>query len=279
MAEASLLFVLKDDPYPALLQQSRDRNDREWMVKAPDLPRVRAHLFARLCFGAGEHAGRAGAVERGGAGGGGGGGGKELVRYCEDLRRVCRARGCRFLGVDADGSGRTGEGIAWLRGGMAELGMDVARDGGGGESMMGGLGKLKASWAGKREDRKMEKGKVGEWGSDAGRMEEGRVLEWLEKKWVKQNDTVNVQIVPDYKELVAGMMPSGREAFGSNPGMWSPTLLGEDVLARMRAPIDVDDGLGDELSSGDEVDGNEGGERKASRDPAGAFPGSNDGYY
>lgn len=279
LAEATLLFVLKDDPYPALLQQSRDKNDREWMVKAPDIPRVRAHLFARLCLGAAEHAGTAAAMGRAGPGDGRGLV-KELVQYCEDLRRVSRARGCRFLGVDAEASGKTGEGISWLRGGMAELGMDVSKDGEG-ERMS--FGKLKSSWAGKREDRKVEKGRVGEWGADAGKLEEGRVLAWLDSKWTKLNDTVNVQIVPDHAALVPSQMPSGREAFASNPAMWTAKVLGEDVLARMRAPIDAEAGLADEQSSGDEMDGGNG-DRKATRAPAGAFPGArgeyeSDDYY
>ncbi|ERF70259.1 hypothetical protein EPUS_00447 [Endocarpon pusillum Z07020] len=267
LAEATLLFVLKDDAYPALLQQSRDKNDREWMVKAPDIPRVRAHLFARLSLGAAEHAGRAAAAGRGGCAEGEGNRGlaKDLVAYCEDLRRVSRAKACRFLGVDAEASGKTGEGIAWLRAGMTELGMDIQKDGG--EKMS--FGKLKSSWVEKREDRKMEKGKTAEWGADAGKTEEGRVLEWLERKWTKQNDTMNVQIVPDHAALVASMMPSGREAFGSNLSAWTPKLLGEDVLARMRAPIDVDEDLREEQSSGDEVDSDAGEDRKARRAPAG----------
>ena len=282
LAEATLLFVLKDDAYPALLQQSRDRNDREWMVKAPDIPRVRAHLFARLSLGAAEHAGRAAAAGRAGVAEGGGNRGlvKDLVGYCEDLRRVSRAKACRFLGVDAEASGKTGEGIAWLRAGMTELGMDIQKDGG--EKMS--FGKLKSSWVGKREDRKMEKGKTAEWGADAGKTEEGRVLEWLERKWTKQNDTMNVQIVPDHAALVASMMPSGREAFGSNLSTWTPKLLGEDALARMRAPIDIDESLREEQSSGDEVDSDAGEDRKAGRAPAGTFPGmrgefEGDAYY
>ncbi len=252
LAEATILFVLKDDAYPVLLQQSRDKNDREWMVKAPETPRVRAHLFARLCLGAAEHAERAAAAGRAGATEGAGGRGlaKGLIGYCEDLRRVSRAKACRFLGVDAEASGKTGEGIAWLRAGMAELGMDIQEDGG--EKMS--FSKLKSSWAGKREDRKVEKGKTAEWGADAGKTEEARVLEWLERKWTKQNDTMNVQIVPNHATLVASMMPSGREAFGSNLSTWAPKLVGEDVLARMRAPIDFAEGLREEQSSGDEID-------------------------
>ncbi len=282
LAEATLLFVLKDDAYPALLQQSRDKNDREWMIKAPDVPRVRAHLFARLCLGAAEHAVRAAAAGQAGVSEVGSGRGlvKDLVGYCEDLGRVSRAKASRFLGVDAEASGKTGEGIAWLRAGMAELGMDVQKDGA--EKMS--FGKLKSSWAGKREDRKIEKGKTEDWGADAGKMEEGRILEWLERKWTKQNDTMNVQIVPDHVALMASMLPSGREAFGSNLSTWTPTLLGEDVVARMRAPIDIDEGLRDEQSSGDEMDSDAGEDRKARRAPAGTFPGmrgelEGDAYY
>lgn len=69
-------------------------------------------------------------------------------------------------------------------------------------------------------------------------------------------------------------MPSGREAFGGNPGRWGPKLLGEDDLARMRAPIDVGDRLGEEQSSGDEVIDDAGVERAASKAPARAFPGA-----
>ena len=76
-AEATLLFVLKDDPYPALLAQSRNKNDREWMVKGPEVVggKVRVGLLARLCLGAAEGAGRAGAGLKSADGGGGGGGG------------------------------------------------------------------------------------------------------------------------------------------------------------------------------------------------------------
>src|SRR3569833_2478407 len=49
-AEATLLAVLKDDPNPAVAAQDRNRNDTEWMYMAPDIPKVRAHMFARLCF-------------------------------------------------------------------------------------------------------------------------------------------------------------------------------------------------------------------------------------
>lgn len=183
LAEATLLAVLKDDPYPAAVAQERNRNDREWMIKAPEIPKVRAHLFARLCLAAAEHAGMALAML---------GASKKvdetLVRYVDDLRRVARGKACRFLGTDAELGGRTGDGIAWLRAGKKELGFlgSGEKDA---EKGLKGLARFKKEWTEKREDRRIEKG--AEWGGDAGRMEEGRVVEMLERKWVKMNDTVS----------------------------------------------------------------------------------------
>jgi hypothetical protein len=259
-AEATLLFVQKDDPYPALLIQSRNKNDREWMIKAPEIPRVRVGLLARLCLNATERAGRAVAGLKSGVPGGVSG---ELVRYCEDLRKVSRAKACRFLGIEKEMEGRMGEGIAWLRGGMVEVGMEPPKD-----SASVGFGKLRSEWKGRREDKRLEKGKA-DWGLDAGKAEEGRVLEWLERKWTKMNDTMNVQIVPDWQPLAAAM-PSGRDAL--TPKAWVPDVLPEEEVARMRAPPEV--GAGDDgAQSSDEEDA--GGK---SRDPVGAFPGTTNEY-
>lgn len=273
-AEATLLFVLKDDPYPALLIQSRNKNDREWMIKAPEIPRVRVGLLARLCLGAAEGAARAvaGLKAEGGKVSPG------LVRYCEDLRRVSRAKACRFLGIEREMEGRTGEGIAWLRSGMVELGMDPPKDSASSASSgVGALAKLRSEWKERREDKRMEKGK-GDWGMDAGKAEEGRVLEWLERKWTKMNDMVNVQLVPDWKALV-GAMPGGREAV--TPKAWVPEMLGEEDLARMRAPPEV--GVGDDGGDGESSDeeGNAGASTRAvggDRDPVGAFPETRNEY-
>ena len=48
LAEATLLAVLKDDPYPAVVAQQRSSTDNEWMVKAPTIPRY-AHTSLRDC--------------------------------------------------------------------------------------------------------------------------------------------------------------------------------------------------------------------------------------
>jgi hypothetical protein len=186
LAEATLLAVLKDDPYPAAVAQDRNKNDKEWMIKAPEIPKVRAHLFARLCLAAAEHAGNALALLGSSAGKGVGKIDGGLVGYVSDLRKTGRGKACRFFGIDAELGGKNGEGIAWLHAGMHELGFKS----GAGEVKEGlSFGKLKKGWEEKKEDRRVEKGS--HWGADAGRAEEQRVLEMLEKKWVKMNDTVS----------------------------------------------------------------------------------------
>ncbi len=181
LAEANLLAVLKDDPYPAVVAQDRNQNDKEWMVKPPEIPKVRAHLFARLCLSAAEHAGKAEAMLSAS-----GRMDEALIKYVNDLQKTSRAKACRFLGIDADLGGETGRGIAWLTGGKKQLGFAGTKDEG---SKMTGLAKFKKDWTERREDKKIEKG--GDWGGDAGRLEELRVIEMLEQKWNKMNDTVS----------------------------------------------------------------------------------------
>jgi hypothetical protein len=92
------------------------------------------------------------------------------------------AKAARFTGIAAEAQGRTGEGIAWIRGARAELGF--------GKGEEGGFGKLRREWKEKREDKRILQNDA-DWGADAGRLEEAKVLDMLEKKWVKQNDTVS----------------------------------------------------------------------------------------
>ena len=181
LAESNLLAVLKDDPYPAVVAQDRNGDDKDWMFKPPDIPKVRAHLFARLCLAAAEHAGKAEAMLSASGRVDG-----PLIKYVTDLKRTSRAKACRFFGIDAELGGETGKGIAWLTGGKKQLGFVGTKDEG---SKMKGFSKLKKDWTERREDKKIEKG--GEWGSDAGRLEELRAIEMLEQKWNKMNDTVS----------------------------------------------------------------------------------------
>lgn len=182
-AEATLLAVLKDDPYPAAVAQDRNQNDKEWMFKAPDIPKVRAHLYARLCLAAAGHATTALSLCKT-AGLGSQKIDPDFIKYLEDLRRTSRAKACRFFGIDSELGGETAEGIGWLRAGLQELGVEV-KDNKKGLS----FSRFKKEFTEKREDRRVEKETT--WGADAGRLEEARVLEMLDVKWNKINDTVS----------------------------------------------------------------------------------------
>ena len=185
LAEATLLAILKDDPYPAVVAQGRSKNDDEWKFKAPEIPKVRAHLGARLCLAAADHAGKAeamlGALNNSRPFKVDG----KLIHYIAELRRTSRAKACRLFGINAELGGETGLGIAWLLAGRKELGFAGSNGEG---SKLKGLAKLKKDWTERREDKKIETG--GEWGSDAGRLEEARIIEMLEKKWSNMNDLV-----------------------------------------------------------------------------------------
>ncbi|KAI1074382.1 pH-response regulator protein palC [Whalleya microplaca] len=260
-AEATLLAVLKDDPYPAVVAQDRNENDREWMYKAPEIPKVRAHLFARLCLAAADHAAQASSLSQAPIKGvpklneG-------FVRYLEDLRKTSRAKACRFFGIDAELSGQTGTALGWLRCGLQELGVESK------EAKKGlSLSRMKKDWTEKREDKKIERGT--NWGADAGKLEETRVIEMLEAKWTKINDTILTQIVPSPATLISGI-PSGRDMHTIKP--YQPPEVGREILEAMRAPPErSDDFADDQLDSDDD-------ERTAVDAPAGAFPGTQDQY-
>ena len=185
LAEATLLAVLKDDPYPAIVAQDRNKNDKEWMFKAPEIPKVRAHLYARLCLAASEHTAKASSLCST-AGSGSHKINSALLKYIEDLRRTCRARACRFFGIDAELGGQVADGIGWVRAGPSELGVEPKDHSKNGLS----FSKLKKDFSEKREDRRVDKEAA--WGSDAGKLEEIRVLEMLDAKWNKVNDTVSL---------------------------------------------------------------------------------------
>lgn len=227
LAEATLLFVLKDDPYPAIVQQSLSKTDKEWMIAAPSIHKVRAHLFARLCVCTSDHASHASAslvsdpkIS------------SDLKTYCSDLAKTAKAKACRFLGIDADISGKTGEGIAWLRAARHILDPSSTTSSTSSSSSTNGkLSALKSSWSSSREDKRLARG-ASDWGLDAGKFEELRILDWLEKKWVKMNNTVNVQLVPEWRELL-NHIPSGRDVHEKK--VWRPPTLGEEEVVRLRA--------------------------------------------
>jgi hypothetical protein len=179
LAEANLLMALKDDPYPAAVAQDRNENDKDWMIQAPQIPKIRAELFGRFCLTAAQYAAKGQALC--------GSGGKlngDLMKYMEDLRRTSRARACRFFGIGAESLGDMGKAIAYLDAGVQELGMERK------EERKGlGFSRLKREWSERREDHRVES--QGNWGSDGGKLEELRIIEMLSAKWNKINDTVS----------------------------------------------------------------------------------------
>lgn len=282
LAEATLLAVLKDDSYVAACIQSRNPNDKDWMVRAPEIPKVRAHLFARLCLRAAEYADQAGAgLGSVRADGGKSGIDEDLTRYVAVLGRVARARACRFFGVDAELAGKIGEGIAWLRAAKGALGVRGARPDET-ETKSRGLSRLKQGWMERREERRMEKDagsrdyhEKGELspGDHAGREEEGRVIEMLETKWVRMNDTINTQLIPPSADLQANL-PSGRDIH-SPPGPYKIPTLDAEELAQMRAPP-----MADELGMSSDMDSDEepvGGPRSTT--PGGLPERTDSAYY
>lgn len=278
LAEATLLAVTKDDPYPTAVAQDRNKGDKEWMFKAPDIPKTKAHLNARLCLAASDHAAKAASLCQPAASGTSKAN-PSLCKYMEDLSRTSRAKACRFFGIHAEVDGHVAEAIGWLRAGFQALGLEARER----ESKKGlSFSRLKKDLAEKREDRRVEKETA--WGVDAGRLEETRVLDILYAKWNKINDTVrrhparrrswslltrtqmNTRLIPPVNSLLA-KMPSGREICTVQP--YKPPMLDREVLEAMRSPPDGDDDLGDEMSSEDEA-------RGSHATLVGAYPGATD---
>ncbi|KAM0721513.1 hypothetical protein Q7P37_002437 [Cladosporium fusiforme] len=263
-AEATLVVLLKDDAHATAVADDRNENNTDWMYKAPSIPKGRAQLYARICLAAAEHATQAqGLLARCPAG-------KlddNLTTYANDIRRTAKAKAIRFLAINADLSGNTGEALAWLKAAKRELGLSSPLE----DGKRKGLRGLKQSWAEKREDRRVEKGGA-EWGLDAGRLEESRVVEMLDTKWERENNAVNVQLVPDYEPLLA-QIPTGRDCL--SPLVWEPTKLDAVELMQLRAPVEQSEDAfgGDEEDSGSES-GGYAGAGAGSAEPVGAFPGT-----
>ncbi|XHG03649.1 hypothetical protein AWENTII_006951 [Aspergillus wentii] len=124
LAEATLLAVLKDDSYVTACIQARNPNDKDWMVRAPEIPKVRALLFARLCVRAAEYGEQAAAGLGAVSAEGKTGVADDLIRYARVLGRVARARACRFFGVDAELVGKIGEGDCMAAGSQGGTGTE-----------------------------------------------------------------------------------------------------------------------------------------------------------
>ncbi|EED13259.1 pH-signaling protein PalC, putative [Talaromyces stipitatus ATCC 10500] len=255
LAEATLLAVLKDDAYTFACIQARNPNDKEWMVRAPEIPKVRALLLARLCVRSAEHAeqafsglGSAGASRSSTSSAAAAKIDEDLVKYVQTVIKVSRAKACRFFAIDAELSSKVGEAIAWLRAGKGALGIKRALvpEGQSTAGKSGTFSKLKKEWSDRRDERRLVKsssnagtsgivqGDELSRGDDAGWEEEGRVIETLELKWVKMNNTINTQTIPPSEPLLSNL-PSGRDIHAAPPS-YKPPSLEESELIRMRAP-------------------------------------------
>ncbi|RVD85811.1 uncharacterized protein DFL_004118 [Arthrobotrys flagrans] len=267
LASATLLAVLKDDPYPSIVALQHDKNSKEWMYKAPTVPtRVRSLLLARLCMYSADMAGKAAAGVAAAPGSG-----AELKGYCDDMAKTAKAKACRFQGIDAEGQGKVGEAIGWVLAGKEVLGMVVSGDGDKGK-LGRGIDMLKKA----REERKMEKVPMEALlGPDAGKTEEAMVLNELERRWRRINDSVNFHNVPSTSSLLA-RLPTGRPMFPENQ-TWTPPKLSSSELSQLQtqAPNGGElDWIGADDSDDDIMPAPE------SSMPPGGFPRSQStGYY
>jgi hypothetical protein len=183
LSEATLIAVLKDDPYPVAVADDRNKNSTDWMFKSPDLSLGRVNILTRICICAAQHAEDAYSKLRNISGLD-----SDLVTYVSDLKCTAKAKAARFQGIAAESQGRTGEAIGWLQAAQHELGI-LRKDG----SKGGTFSTLKKEWKEKKEDKRIVKGDS-DWGTDAGKLEESRVVDLLLKKWEKMNDTVSLSI-------------------------------------------------------------------------------------
>lgn len=199
------------------------------------------------------------------------GSGAELKGYCDDMAKTAKAKACRFQGIDAEGQGKVGEAIGWVLAGKEVLGMVVSGDGDKGK-LGRGIDMLKKA----REERKMEKVPMEALlGPDAGKTEEAMVLNELERRWRRINDSVNFHNVPSTSSLLA-RLPTGRPMFPENQ-TWTPPKLSSSELSQLQtqAPNGGElDWIGADDSDDDIMPAPE------SSMPPGGFPRSQStGYY
>ena len=252
LASATLLAVLRTDPYPTYLaitgipgsKKSSDIHSKEYLYSPPPPPTgVKAMLYSRLCIAASEHAVRAQGVIsdliRARAIN------EEYVRYLEDLKRVAKARGCRFLGVDAEAQGRLGEGLGWIKLGKEFLGGTTPTS-----SNDDGEVREKKTIASRMEKLRFSKPSSPSTSSPssssstqnpAGGLSpnldpctvysELQTIEGLDAKWSKTNDKLVFEKIPATNSLVS-KIPGGREIH--NIKAYSPVKLGNESINTIR---------------------------------------------
>ncbi|KAF8429007.1 hypothetical protein EV426DRAFT_583266 [Tirmania nivea] len=249
LASATLLAVLRTDPYPTYLaitglpgsKKNNDIYSKEYLYSPPPPPTgVKAMLYSRLCIAASEHAVRAqgvisnlirtGAIN------------EEYVRYLEDLKRVAKARGCRFLGVDAEAQGRLGEGLGWIQLGKEFLGGTI-------HNSFPNDDKEKKTLASRMEKLRLSKSPpppTSQSSSSSTQNSAGvlppnldpctvhselQTIEGLDAKWSKTNDKLIFEKVPATNSLVS-KIPGGREIHDIKA--YCPVKLGNESINTLR---------------------------------------------
>lgn len=154
---------------------------------------------------------------------------EDLLKYLESLQKVGRAKSCRFLGIDAEASSRCGEGISWLL--LAKSILTGSAATASGSSSSTSIDKLRRELSERKEAKHIAAADPN-WGMDAGRAEEIKVLEALEGKWRKLNDSIMFQTLPDVGELMK-RIPSGREFHSLKA--WEAPMLGAEEMRALKA--------------------------------------------
>lgn len=267
-SELTLLAILKDDPYPTLLIQSSNPNDKDWMIRAPSIPKLRTQVLRRLCIGASNLASSAlsllKSLPRVS---------KHLLEYTSTLSQVTLAKSHRFAALDATLSNETGKAIAFLNAAFHALNIPTP-DTSSGRAL--GLSKLKSTLSSSHSkpaksnstftpsetnpDSNHKKSSPHSISTDPAL--ESQILTYLHTTLTKEINTINVQLIPDWRGLTASL-PSAMTLPVEEK--WVAVVLEEGEIAGMRGleleggggggrgGQDGDMGMGE--SSGDEDDG------------------------
>ncbi|KAI9731981.1 MAG: hypothetical protein M1834_004432 [Cirrosporium novae-zelandiae] len=271
LAVSTLFAVAQSDPYPASIIADLSPDDTSYLSSPPEIPKVRALLFVRLCIAASEHAAKAVSlladikgVDEG------------IRKYATQVRSLSRARAARMLGVDAERGGKMGEAIGWLDVALNELGATSfsheKSSGPGGNGK--GFSRLKEKMGRSSSSSKVPQSTSSTPSSTpdpTSKATELLVLRTLHSRWVKINDSVNTSPITPISNLLP-LIPSGREIHTLKK--WQVPELPEDEVSRMRAPVDPGEDVDAAADSSDEED-------EDGRGMAGAFPDEGEGraYY
>jgi hypothetical protein len=248
-AELTLLAILKDDPYPSLIIQSLNPNDKDWMVAAPKIPKVRTQVLRRLCIGASTLASSTNSLLKTIAKVS-----KQLIEYTSTLTQVCLAKSHRFAALDATMANETGKAVAFLNAGFHVLGKSPPES-----SSRPSFSRLKDKFSNSHSkpgtSEKFES-PFSPSQDPASLNLEIAILTHLHTSLTKELNTINIQLVPDWRSLTA-TLPSAMVLPVDEKWSFEDMVLSEAEIAGMRGSVDIEAELGDVGgdSSEEETDG------------------------